>query len=222
MLNVEEFACPELRLALSHVKEAMRAILHTLVMCRSIGGHRPIEPRAVQSELFDISYLKTDETEIEQELEGAARQFSGIFESNNGGPGRAQMVINFYTTKSRKQSIWNMIVGGDEKIVFEQWRIPVAVQPVRRYTNPDDNLKEEASLQASSSQQVQQAMHFVIGKANTKLDHLPPPPQGQAVYKFEVSFSSSDGKGLRGSSAILPRAFGSSLSQTIKHIPYIA
>mmetsp|Transcript_55618 Transcript_55618/g.154988 ORF Transcript_55618/g.154988 Transcript_55618/m.154988 type:complete len:225 (+) Transcript_55618:144-818(+) len=224
MLNVEELVCPELRLAMCHVKEALRTVLHTVVVCRSLGGHRPIEPRPVHSELFDLSYMKTDEVEFEQDIENGIRQFSELFENSAGRSSRAQLVLNFYTTKTRKQSLWNIIVGNDEKIVFEQWRAPVAVQPFRRFSSPVDNLREEADLQASASQQVQQVLHFVIGKANAKVDHLPPPPQSQASYKFEITFASMDGKGLGGggSSALTQRGFGSSLSQTIKHIPYIA
>mmetsp|Transcript_12624 Transcript_12624/g.39150 ORF Transcript_12624/g.39150 Transcript_12624/m.39150 type:complete len:222 (+) Transcript_12624:64-729(+) len=221
MLNVEEVLCPELRLAVCHVKEAMRTVLHTLVVCRSIGGHRPIEPRVVLSELFDIAYMKTDEAEFERELEQTLRQFSEVFETDAARTGRAQLVLSFYTTKSRKQSIWNILVGSDEKIVFEQWRVPVAVQPLRRFADPADNLREEANLQASAAQQVQQLLHFVVARANAKMDHLPPPPQTQAAYKFEISFG-LDGKGLGGGSALLPQGFGSAIGQTIKHIPYIA
>lgn len=220
MLNVEEIVCPELTLAMCHVKEAMRALLHTLVVCRSIGGHRPIEPHGVCSDVFDLTYMKTDEQELEQEVEQSVRQFSEMFEINHGRSGRAQLVLKFYTTKSRKQSIWNILIGSDEKIVFEQWRLPVIVQPLKRYKEPADNLREEAILQASVAQQVQSALHFVIGRTNAKVDHLPPPPQSQASYKFEISFAALDGKSL--GSNLLPQGFGSSISQTIKHLPHIA
>eukprot|EP00930_Biecheleria_cincta_P066773 TRINITY_DN53030_c0_g1_i1.p1 TRINITY_DN53030_c0_g1~~TRINITY_DN53030_c0_g1_i1.p1 ORF type:complete len:258 (+),score=43.96 TRINITY_DN53030_c0_g1_i1:107-775(+) len=222
MLNVEEFVCPELRLAMCHVKESVRIILHSLVVCRSIGGHQPIDPKAVTSELFDIDYMRTDEADFAQDLEQTVEQFSGIFENNLSRAGRAQLIFSFYTTKSRKQSIWNIVVGSDEKVVFEQWRVPVTVQPLRRFPNPADNLREEANLQASASQQVQQALHYVIARANAKVDHLPPPPQTQASYKFEVSFASGDGKGLGTGATILPQGLTSSLSQTMRHIPYIA
>eukprot|EP00927_Polykrikos_kofoidii_P041464 TRINITY_DN35353_c0_g1_i1.p1 TRINITY_DN35353_c0_g1~~TRINITY_DN35353_c0_g1_i1.p1 ORF type:complete len:223 (+),score=27.57 TRINITY_DN35353_c0_g1_i1:224-892(+) len=222
MLNVEEFVCPELRLALCHVKEALRTVLHTALVCRSIGGHRPIEPRPVHSELFDITYMKTDEPEIEQELERSIREFTDLFESNMCRSGRAQLILSFYTTKSRKQSLWNIIVGSDEKIVFEQWRTPVAVQPLRRFSNPADSLREEANLQASASQQVQQVLHFVVGRACSKVEHLPPPPHSQASYRFDVSFASADGKVLGGGSGVGPHGFGSSLSHTIKSLPYMA
>lgn len=220
MLNVEEFVCPELRLAMCHVKEAMRALMNTIVVCRSIGGHRPIEPRQVLSEVFDLAYMKTDEPDLEQEIEQRAMQFSEIFESNLGRSSRAQIILSFYTTKSRKQSFWNILVGSDEKVVFEQWRLPVAVQPLRRYPNPADNLREEANLQASASKQVLEALHYAIGRASTKVEHLPPPPQTQAAYKFEVSFASMDRKGLGG--AVLSQGLGSSITSTMKHIPYVA
>eukprot|EP00933_Yihiella_yeosuensis_P012993 TRINITY_DN12256_c0_g5_i1.p1 TRINITY_DN12256_c0_g5~~TRINITY_DN12256_c0_g5_i1.p1 ORF type:complete len:223 (+),score=28.72 TRINITY_DN12256_c0_g5_i1:45-713(+) len=219
MLNVEEFVVPELRLAMCHVKEAMRIIVHSLVVCRSIGGTTPIDPRPCTSELFDIEYMRTDEGAYEKELETTVQQFSQVLEGNLNRSGRAQLILNFYTTKSRKQSLWNIIVGNDEKVVFEQWRIPVTVQSLRRFSNPADNLKEEANLQASASQQVQQALHYVVGRSNSKVDHLPPPPQVQACYKFEVSFTSGDGKALGGGGALLAQGVSSAVTQTMRHIP---
>jgi len=222
MLNVEEFVCPELRVAMCHVKESLKIVLHTVVLCRSIGGLRPIEPRTVHSELFDLSYVKTDESSCEQDLERSVREFSELFEGTLGRSGRAQLILSFYTTKSRKQGLWNIILGSDEKIIFEQWRIHVVVTPPRRCANPAESLREEAALQASASQQVQQLLHFVLAKANSKVDHLPPPPQAQASYKFEVSFATADGKGIGSGSLLAPQNLGSSLSQTIKHLPHIS
>mmetsp|Transcript_153478 Transcript_153478/g.491921 ORF Transcript_153478/g.491921 Transcript_153478/m.491921 type:complete len:221 (-) Transcript_153478:26-688(-) len=219
MLNVEEFVCPEVRVAICHVKEAIRIVLHTLVVCRSIGGHRPVEPRSCSSEVLDLAFMATDEPEAEQEIEARARQFSELFEGSLANTGRAQLVFSFYTTKSRKQSIWNILVGSDEKIVFEQWRFPVVIQPLRRYPNPADNLKEESNSQVWAAQQTQQALQFVIGKVNSKVDHLPPAPQTQAAYKFDITFASLDGRDLGG--GILPQGFGSSISQTMKNIPKI-
>ncbi|CAE7504038.1 ATG101, partial [Symbiodinium pilosum] len=147
MLNVEEFVCPELRLAMCHVKEAIRIIMHCLVICRSLGGSQPVDLKAVVSELFDVEYLKMNDSQLLQEVERLVEKFSEILENNSDKSGRAQLVFNLYTAKNRKQSLWNIFVGSDEKIVFEQWRIPVAVQPLNRYLNPADNLREEANLQ---------------------------------------------------------------------------
>eukprot|EP00928_Gymnodinium_smaydae_P033473 TRINITY_DN23971_c0_g1_i1.p1 TRINITY_DN23971_c0_g1~~TRINITY_DN23971_c0_g1_i1.p1 ORF type:complete len:222 (+),score=49.91 TRINITY_DN23971_c0_g1_i1:302-967(+) len=221
MLNVEEVICPDLRLALCHVKEALRAALHTAIVCRSIGGQRPISPKATHSELFDLCYMKTDEQECEQLVEKAVHNFSSVLEDGTACAGRAQLVLSFYATKSRKQSIWNIIVGGDEKIIFEQWRLPVAVQQARRFSSPSDHLREEAALQQSAARQVQQLLHFVVARAAAKVEHLPPPPQSQAAYKFEVSFATAGGKALGGAS-VLRQGLAPSLSHTIKHLPHVA
>eukprot|EP00913_Durusdinium_trenchii_P006762 g6356.t1 len=189
MLNVEEFLSPELRLAMCHVKEAIRIVLHCLVVCRTIGGADSIDPKAVVSELFDVEYVRINESHHVQELERT----------------------------TRKQSLWNRIVGNEEKTVFEQWRIPVSVQPLNRYLNPADNLREEANLQASASQQVQQVLHYIIARANSKVDHLPSPEKDTVSYKFEVAFLSGDGKEI-GAGSLLPQGLGS-LSQTIRHLP---
>merc|ERR1719188_2117634 len=155
-------------LAMCHVKEAVRTVLNTLVVCRSIGGLWPAEPRSTFSEVLDLTYMKTECGEVEQELEPKIRQFSELFERDLAHSGRAQLIFSFYTTKSRKQSIWNIIIGSDEKIVFEQWRLPVIVMPIRRYPSPADNLKEEANSQAAAAQQVQQTLHFILARVNAK------------------------------------------------------
>lgn len=68
-------------------------------------------------------------------------------------------------------------------------------------------------LEASASQQVQQVLHYIIARANTKalrlqmsavkpsfklclcqVDHLPSPEKDTVSYKFEVAFLSGEGK----------------------------
>lgn len=218
MLNVEELRVPELRLAMCHVKEAMRVILHTILLNRSIGGHRPIEAQIAYSEQFELSYVKSDEQVLEQTLEVQVQKFGQYFEKNlSKSNSKAVLLLSFYTTKNRKASLWNMLAGTEEKIIFEQWRIPVSVQPLRRYSNPAENLREEAQQQSLASQQTHSALLYILGGINTKLDHLPPPPQSQAVYKFDISFSSQDSLGAGSELAWSPRA----LSQNIRKIPYI-
>uniref|UniRef100_A0A7S1FD89 Autophagy-related protein 101 n=1 Tax=Noctiluca scintillans TaxID=2966 RepID=A0A7S1FD89_NOCSC len=211
MLNVEEFVCPELRVAVCHVKEAAKAVLHTIVVCRSIGGTVPMDPSSVYSDLLDLTYMRTDEPVVEQSLEDALRQAAELFE----GRTRAQLTLSFFTRG--KRSIWGLLLG-DEKVVFEQWRLPVLIRPPRRFSNPADNLREEADLQTSASAQVQQALLFVVGKVNYKVEHLPP-PSDEGSYEFEVSLE-CDGKSLIGAPA--RPLIGTSLSKTIKHLPYMA
>merc|ERR1712137_170551 len=187
---------------------------HTIVLCRSIGGHRPIEPRATLSELLDLAYMRTDESEQAQALEQIVQQFSEVCE-HNAQASRAWLALTFYATQERKSGLWSMLVGGQEKVPFEQWRIDVNVQPQRHFANPADNLREEARLQAQASQQVEQVLQFVIAHASKCVDHLPPPLQSQSVYRFQVSFSPLDVKG-HSSGALLPQGLRSTFN-----IPYL-
>ncbi|KAF4696916.1 Gen1p, variant 2 [Perkinsus olseni] len=54
---VEYHLCPELQLPMGHVKEALAAVLHTILLGRSIGGQSCVEPITVSSEVIDIHYV---------------------------------------------------------------------------------------------------------------------------------------------------------------------
>mmetsp|Transcript_10930 Transcript_10930/g.23829 ORF Transcript_10930/g.23829 Transcript_10930/m.23829 type:complete len:222 (+) Transcript_10930:193-858(+) len=221
MLNAEEFVAPELKVVLSHVKEAVRVVLHTLVVCRSLGGSRPLEPKERFSEVLNLSYMTTDELDVEQEVNSWAREFSEMFDVRWPVGGRAQLVLSFYSLASKKSSLWKTIIGTDEKIVFEQWRFPMVVQHARRFKDPTDNIKEESKNNSMAHQQVLAVLQFVFSKVASKVDHLPAPNSEKACFRFEVTFASGDGKEM-GKGGLLPNGFGTSLSQTLKIIPKLS
>ena len=186
------------------------------MVCRTIGGADSMDPKQVLSELFDIEYVRANESQLVQALFGLPfpscsadfpwvfdgfRAFSSInarispaFRAGAGAvrgevqrdPGRRQVgqgaaglqplhgeepqaeplvprrlrkprllgalqaCFSLFERFSpsfqplldafRGRCLRNRIVGGDEKTVFEQWRIPVTVQPLNRYLNPAGQL----------------------------------------------------------------------------------
>ncbi|CAD7925755.1 unnamed protein product [Amoebophrya sp. A25] len=209
MLNVTEFFLDELRVALCHVKETGRILLHTILVQRAIGGQQPIEPRTIWSDQLELAYCRLEEPQIIDLVESKVHEFADLFERNLQRTGGC-LCINFFTTKSKKASVWNLLLGQEERIIFENWRIPVALQSLRRYQNPEDQLMQEAQLQRQASTAVGKAVEDCVRKImDSNGDHLPPPPQHLAVYRFEISFDNA--------APFSPRAF----SQTIK-IPYIS
>ena len=54
-MNLQEQKLDALVLAPFQVKEALRCILHTILFARSLGLTEPLE---VQSELFDVTYMR--------------------------------------------------------------------------------------------------------------------------------------------------------------------
>eukprot|EP00397_Hematodinium_sp_SG-2012_P067397 GEMP01104389.1.p1 GENE.GEMP01104389.1~~GEMP01104389.1.p1 ORF type:complete len:212 (+),score=22.21 GEMP01104389.1:103-738(+) len=211
MLNVEEFNLPELRLAISFVKEAIRILLHSIILQRAIGGHKVLEPAQYHSDLFDVTYFKVDDREVEQLVESRVRTFCDLFERpSNASPKTAGCLsISFYTmkVKPRGGSFWNFLTTGEEKIVFEHWRIPLTIQPLKKCINPAETLDQEGTLQRVAQEQLRARMLWCIEKVNSKLDHLPPPPQQSTLYNFDITFDDAHWS---------PRTFGSMM------IPYLS
>merc|ERR1712107_390617 len=106
-----------MRLAISHVKEAVRVLLHTILLNRAIGGQTAVEPRTIWSDGLDLAYMRLDDTEIAELVESRTREFCGIFEKNTQKT-TGCVTLNFYTTKTKKPSVWNILLGQEEKIVF--------------------------------------------------------------------------------------------------------
>ncbi|CAD7928334.1 unnamed protein product [Amoebophrya sp. A120] len=210
MLNVSEHFLEEVRVALAYVKESARVILHTILVQRSIGGQQAVDVRTVWSEQLELAYCRLEDLELQDLVETKVKEFVDMFEKNQNQKRSGCLSLHFYTTKSKKASVWNLLLGQEEKIVFETWRIPLTLQNLRRYTHPEDELLQEANLQRTAAQYVRLTVEECVRKVMTSnMDHLPPPPQHLPVYRFEIAFDSG--------APFSPRAF----SQAIK-IPYIS
>ena len=103
MLNVTEFRTRELKLSIQYVKEALRVLLHTVLFQRSIGAN-VINPRAVWSEQFELSYVRMEDADISRLVEAKIRDFLDSFEKNRIKT-HATLCLNFFTTKSKKPSV---------------------------------------------------------------------------------------------------------------------
>jgi len=215
MLNIEEFNAPELRLAIPFVKEAIRLLLHTIILNRSIGGgQKVLEPVQCHSDLFDVSYFKVDDRELEQKIDTYAREFCNLFERPTNASPRMNgcLTISFHTIKLKSVTgagIWDWITRAEEKIVFENWTLPLVIVPVKKCMSPSENLEQEGTLQRHAREQVRESMIWCIKKINSKLDHLPPPPQASIWYPFDINFDNTSWS---------PRNFGTMGSMKIPYL----
>jgi autophagy-related protein 101 len=183
------------------VKEAVRCIIHTILFNRALGAQAPTEPAAVHSEQANVSYMKLEDPGVELAVESKIKQFAEIFEKQMA-PG-AVLVLSFYTNKPKTNSIWN-VLAGEDKIVFEQWRIPVHVDRTRVMGEQED------AHFVQTTKQIKRAISFALFKINQRMDHLPPAPP-EVCYKFDLSFLSS-----QSTAGWPPSNFAS-----LRHIPYL-
>merc|ERR1712112_68805 len=133
-----------------------------------------LEPSECYSDLFDVTYFKVDDQEIEQLVDARARAFCDLFDKRPSGSVQPTkktegcLSISFYSMKAKsRQTFWNFLAA-EEKIVFEHWRIPISMQPLKKCINPAETLDQEGYLQRLAQEQLRERLHWCIQKVNSK------------------------------------------------------
>ena len=80
------------------VKEALRCILHTILFNRALG---PVAPREVDSDLFDVSYVRCDVTDVDRSVEEAIERFSNSLRLASADVARGRLVLSVYEKRVR-------------------------------------------------------------------------------------------------------------------------
>ena len=80
MANVVTFMLPEIEIYENHVKDALRSILHTIIVNRSIG---PLHTRMMPCELFGLNYATTNHPDEKQNVDSAIGRFQTIITRSN-------------------------------------------------------------------------------------------------------------------------------------------
>lgn len=215
-MNCEEFQVPVLEIGLPVVKEALRCLLHTIMFSRSIGGDVPVEPVTIKSETLGLSYCRANHVsgpDLGQAIENKIREFSARLESNDS----LCLILSLFVPRHGKKSLWDILSQPfDDRAVFERWKIQV---DVTRFDSAD-----EARAVEAASAQTKERVFFIIKRVNERMDHLPPPPNDQPSYHFDISFSAStrSARGSQVSSPATPSMWSpKSIAQSIRSIPFI-
>ena len=219
-MNCEEFVVPPLELALPVVKESLRCLLHTILFSRSIGGDVPVEPVTIKSETLGLSYCRANHAsgpDMGQVIENKIREFSSHLETSDS----LCLVLSFFVPRHGKKSLWDILSQPfDDRAVFERWKIQV---DVTRAESPSYSPDEMRSIE-SASMQTKDRVFYIIKRVNERMDHLPPPPNDQPSYHFDISFApcTRSARGSQLSSPTTPSMWSpKSIAQSIRSIPFI-
>lgn len=127
-MNTLQHFLPELEVDKSQVKEALKAILHTILFCRSLGPVTPVD-QTLHS-FPNITYTSCGVREVSANINTAIESFCSNLQMVGPNLGGGQLWISFYE-KRNKKSIFGLGLGmqqpSNEKIYWEQWIIPVVV-----------------------------------------------------------------------------------------------
>ncbi|GBF95769.1 hypothetical protein Rsub_08205 [Raphidocelis subcapitata] len=187
MSNCEVFSLPVVEVELHQVREVCRAALHTIVFNRALGHVRPVD---VDSELFDVTYVKCGDPEVDAVLEARISEFVGFIERQKAQD-IAQLRLSFYE-KRRRQASW-LLPAQDERLYWEQWLLNLTV------VSPDPFTQDHTSLTYTDAAGVRQArlqsaveglLAAVVRAVNDKRHHIPPVVSSSTLtFPFDVSMS---------------------------------
>ncbi|KJE90835.1 hypothetical protein CAOG_02077 [Capsaspora owczarzaki ATCC 30864] len=155
----------------SQTREAVSALLHTILFHREFGRARPVD---VECESLDLTYVRVDSEEVAATVNEKVAQFAKMFETS--GSSRSQLSLSFYEIQ-RKKTLFNF---KDEPVNWEQWNVIVTQRPFLSEA-------ERASYSSALTSEIHRHVSTIIFICNSKQDHIPVVKNDTSVpFPFEI------------------------------------
>mmetsp|Transcript_12783 Transcript_12783/g.20579 ORF Transcript_12783/g.20579 Transcript_12783/m.20579 type:complete len:212 (+) Transcript_12783:143-778(+) len=187
-MNCKEHYLPELELATGQVREALQAILYTILFIRSPG---PVSPRDVECEGFNLTYTKIASTststsldyDVDKKVDESIQSF--LMTLSQIGPELLSggLTLSFFERRKTQQLFG--LVSNEERVVWEQWHLRVVVNNTPRPVSDDSAaVIERQRIQDTAEGMLRSVLVKIFEIAGTSIDHVPP-----VMYEFEISCS---------------------------------
>jgi len=195
-MNCKEHHLPELELATGQVREALQAILHTILFIRSPVS---VTPADVLCEGFDICYtrISNDTTNTTTLPTLTHHNYNNHHHNNNNSPKKSQkrhfldqrvddsiesflttltqigpellsgcLTLSFFERRESKQLFG--LVSHEEKIIWEQWTLRVVVNNTPRPVNDDTtSVMERQRIQHTAEAMIRSVLFTIYHCACT-------------------------------------------------------
>lgn len=209
-MNHREFFLPELELATGQVRDALKALLHTILFIRSPG---PISCIDCDCESFKLSYSRIASDKfrnqsdskkklgnpekkdyLDKKVDGSIEEFLQRLTTIGPELLSGSLTLSFFERRASKQ-LFGML-SHEEKVVFEQWHIHIVVNNTPSPISEDNSAKlERQRIQDTAEAMVKSTMMKIFQYASGvddsadpmspgNLDHIPP-----TMYEFEIRTS---------------------------------
>lgn len=199
-MNCKEHHLPELELNSGLVREALAAILHTILFIRSPG---PVKPLSVHCEGFNLTYTRIADDKatvgmntlqhdyldkmIDESIDKFLRSLVQIGPELLSGC----LTLNFFERRAQKQLFG--LMTQQEKVIWEQWILHVVVNNTPKpLKNDSASIMERQRIQNTAEAMIRTALLKVFQYASgvdddgdnevANLDHIPP-----SMYEFEIT-----------------------------------
>ena len=165
-MNCEQVDLDPIEVERYQVKEVLKALLHSIIFQRALGAclHRDTD-----SDLFDVTYVRTDSRVIDAKVEEQTDAFNKALERHETTHAH-QVCISFFERRSRPAMAFSLF-RSEEKVVWERWNIPLLVHA----RELDTGGQAERALRVRALEEtLRQRIEFVLTMASGKKDHIPP------------------------------------------------
>ena len=120
-MNCEHVDLEPIEVERFQVKEVLKALLHSIIFQRALGAQ---QMRDTDSDLFDLSYVRSDSRAIDAKVEEQTEAFVKALERDETMAGH-QVCLSFFELRVRPSTFG--LFRSEEKVVWERWHIPLLV-----------------------------------------------------------------------------------------------
>ena len=120
-MNCEQVDLEPIEVERFQVKEVLKALLHSIIFQRALGAQ---QMRDTASDLFDLSYVRSDSRAIDAKVEEQTEAFGKALERDETMAAH-QVCLSFFELRVRPSTFG--LFRSEEKVVWERWHIPLLV-----------------------------------------------------------------------------------------------
>ncbi|CAB1096936.1 unnamed protein product [Ectocarpus sp. CCAP 1310/34] len=177
-MNLKEHVLEELELHEYYVRDALQCLLHTILFVRAPGSLRPRESHC---ENFGLSFARCGARDVDVAVDRALEEFWRSLRPAGPDLSKGWIAVSFFMRREKKS--FGLFLK-EEKVVWEQWVVPVLVNTSPRPTEADDtSVLARGRLQEMAVRLVQGRMLDILTSVNDCIDHVPPVG---TEYEFEM------------------------------------
>lgn len=120
-MNCEHVDLEPIEVERFQVKEVLKTLLHSIIFQRALGAQ---QMRDTESDLFDLSYVRSDSRAIDAKVEEQTEAFGKALERDETMAAH-QVCLSFFELRVRPSTFG--LFRSEEKVVWERWHIPLLV-----------------------------------------------------------------------------------------------
>ena len=178
MSNCVEHLLGEVAVSAPLVRELVGAVLHTILFCRAPG---PCRPSTGHAEHFGVAFARCSDLSITRAVDTAVDQLlTGKLVAAGPELSKGGLVLSFF--ERRTTTALFGLVSNEERVVWEQWVLPVLVDHTPQATSDDTaSSLERARLKDEGEALLRQRISDVFEAVGASTDHVPP-----VMYEFQL------------------------------------